>query len=253
MGWFSTLLGAGTGMAIGGPIGALVGAAVGYGLGKIGDDTEYEDGQERVQAVFFSTVFATLGFVAKADGRVSEEEIRFVTRLMDKMALDSDQREFAKNLFREGKAPEFPLDAVLQQFRRECSDDPDMLSFFIWTLLHIAYADGLIDTTEQSVVWDIAYRIGIGRSKFDEMEAEVRAESHGDSSAADLEDAYKELGVSPDASDDEVRRAYLSRMRGFHPDKLESKGLPEEMKRFAEERCKEFSAAYERIKQARNL
>ena len=253
MGWSSTLLGAGTGMAIGGPIGAIVGAAVGYGIGKIGDDTEYEDGQERVQAVFFSTVFATMGHVAKADGRVSEEEISLVTDLMDELELNAEQREFAKNLFREGKAPDFPLDDVLQQFRSECSEAPEMLNFFIWILFHVAYADGLLDPKERRVLQDIASKVGIGQSKLDEIEAEVHAESHGDSSAVDLEDAYKELGIPPDASDGEVRQAYFSRMKDFHPDKLESKGLPEEMKRFAEERCKAFSVAYERIKQARNL
>ena len=253
MGWSSTLFGAGTGMAIGGPIGAIVGAAVGYGLGKIGDDTEYEDEQERIQAIFFSTVFATMGYVAKADGRISEEEVSLATDLMDEVELDSEQREFAKNLFREGKSPDFPLDDVLQQFRSECSDDPETRNFFIWILFHVAYADGLLDPRERHVLQDIASKVGIDRSKLDEIEAEVRAESHEDSGAVDLEDAYKELGIPPAASDDEVRRAYLNRVKDFHPDKLESKGLPEEMKRFAEERCKAFSAAYERIKQARHL
>lgn len=251
MGWSSTLLGAGTGMAFGGPIGALVGAAVGYGLGKMGDSTE--DEQERIAVVFFSTVFATMGHVAKTDGRVSEEEVSLATDLIDELELDAEQREFAKNLFREGKAPDFPLDDVLQQFRSECSDDPEMLNSFIWTLFHVAYADGLLDPRERHVLQDIASKVGINQSKLDEIEAEFRAESHGDSSAVDLEDAYKELGVPPDASDAEIKRAYTSRMKDFHPDKLESKGLPEEMKRFAEERCKAFSAAYERIKQARNL
>lgn len=256
MGWFSTLTGAGAGLVIGGPIGAIVGAAVGYGLGKTGDDEDVS-GQERIEAVFVSTVFATMGYVAKTDGRVSEEEVGFAGDLMDKMELDSEQREFAKNLFREGKAPGFPLDAVLQQFRSECSDDPDMLGFFIWTLFRVAYADGLLEPGERRVLQDIASKVGIDQSELDEIEAQVRAESYGDSSAgipedAD-EDAYKELGISPDASDDEVRRAYRNRMKDFHPDKLKSKGLPEEMVRFAEERCKVFSAAYERIKQARNL
>ena len=70
---------------------------------------------------------------------------------------------------------------------------------------------------------------------------------------ASLEEAYEVLGVRRDASEAEIQKAYRSRMKDFHPDKLESKGLPEEMKRFAEERCKEFSLAYETIRQARSV
>lgn len=253
MGWFSTLTGAGLGMAIGGPIGGIVGAAIGYGLGRSEDDAESENGQERIQTVFFSTVFATIGYVAKADGRVSEEEIRFVTSLMGELGLNSEEREFAKNLFREGKAPRFPLDDVLQQFRRECSDDPDMLNLFLWILLRVAYADDLMDTGERSVLGDIASRIGLDQSQIDKLEAEIRAKSHKDTGDSSLEEAYEVLGVRRDASDAEIRRTYTSRMKDFHPDKLESKGLPEEMKRFAEERCKEFSLAYETIRQARSV
>ena len=256
MGWFSTLSGGAAGMLIGGPIGAIIGVALGYGLGGDGDDEGPESEQERKQAVFFTTVFATMGYVAKADGRVSDEEIRFVTQLMDEMELDSEESQFAQSLFREGKSPNFPLNDVLEQFRLECSDDPDMRNFFLWILLHVAYADGPIDTRERSIIRGIAFKIGIGFKKVDEIEAEIRAEGEGTSHKSDgsnLEDAYKVLDVSPNASDDEVKHAYRTLMKDYHPDVLASKGLPEEMITFATQRTQEFSRAYERIRQARNL
>ena len=263
MGWFSTMSGGTAGMLIGGPIGAIIGAALGYGLGGDGDDEGPESEQERKQAVFFTTVFATMGYVAKADGRVSNEEISFVTRLMDEMELDSEERQFAqnlfregKNLFREGKFLDTSLNDVLKQFRLECSDDPDMLNFFIWILLHVAYADGRIDTREKKVVQDIAFKINFSLKKVDEIEAEIRTEGEGTSHYSDgsnLENAYKVLGVSPNASDDEVKRAYHTLMKDYHPDVLKPKGLPEEMITFATQRTQEFSRAYERIRQARNL
>ena len=256
MGWFSTLSGGAVGMAIGGPIGAIIGAALGYGLGGDGDDERPENEQERKQAVFFTTVFATMGYVAKADGRVSDEEIHFVTQLMDEMELNSEEREFAKGLFRAGKSPDFSLDDVLQQFHFECHDDPDMRNFFLWILLHVAYADGLIDTRERGIIRGIAFKMGIGFKKVDEIETEIRAEDEGTSSQSDgsnLEDAYKVLGVNPNASDEEVKQAYRARMKAYHPDVLESKGLPEGMMKFAKQRAQEFSRAYDCIRRARNL
>ena len=253
MGWFSTLSGGSLGMLIGGPIGGIIGAAIGYGLGNGADDAQSESGEEHTQAVFFSTVFATMGYVAKVDGRVSEEEVNFATVVMGEIELDSEERAFAMNLFREGKAPDFPIEDVLQQFHLECNDDPDMLNFFIWILLNVAYADGLVDTRERSVVRDIAAKIGIGREKLDEIEAEIRAESGGATSEPSLKDAYDVLGVSPDDSDAKIKKTYHSRVKDFHPDRLDSKGLPEEMMRFAENRMKEFSLAYERITRARNF
>ncbi len=62
----------------------------------------------------------------------------------------------------------------------------------------------------------------------------------------------KVLGVSPNTSDAEVKRAYHTLMKDYHPDVLESKGLPEEMLKFATQRTQEFSRAYGLIRQARN-
>ena len=61
------------------------------------------------------------------------------------------------------------------------------------------------------------------------------------------------LGVSPDASDDDVKRAYRRLMNRHHPDKLVAKGLPEEMMRAATEKTREIKAAYDRVKEARGL
>ncbi len=257
MGWFSTLSGGAIGMAIGGPIGALIGVALGYGLGSGGDDGGPESEQERKQAVFFTTSFVTLGYVAKADGRVSDEEIGFVTQLMKEIELDSEEREFASNLFREGKnLDSSSRNDLLMQFCLEYSDDPDMSNFLIWILLHVAYADGRIDTRERDTIRSIAFKIDFSLKKIDELEAEIRDAGQGPSphsGGSNLEDSYKVLGVPRNASDNEVKRAYHTLMKDYHPDVLASKGLPEEMMRFATQRTQEFSRAYDRIRQARNL
>jgi DnaJ like chaperone protein len=91
MSWWGKLLGGAFGFMLGGPLGALIGAAFGHnfdkGMGRIGE--EFAPGaQERVQTVFFTTVFSVMGHIAKADGKVSQSEINLARQIMQPFNLD---------------------------------------------------------------------------------------------------------------------------------------------------------------------
>ena len=62
-----------------------------------------------------------------------------------------------------------------------------------------------------------------------------------------MNDPYKVLGVSPDASDDEIKKAYRQLARKYHPDKYRDNDLAD----LASEKMKEVNAAYEEIKKMR--
>jgi DnaJ like chaperone protein len=68
-----------------------------------------------------------------------------------------------------------------------------------------------------------------------------------------LADAYGVIGVSPEASDADVKKAWRKLMSQHHPDKLIAKGLPEDMVQLAKEKTQEIQAAYDRIKAARGM
>ena len=112
MSWWGLLLGGAFGYLLGGPIGALLGAAMGRGFGRtvagIGAEESGESRPERVQLAFFAAVFGVMGHVAKADGRVTPEEIDLANQVMDQLGLDGRQRTAARALFDEGKRSEFP-------------------------------------------------------------------------------------------------------------------------------------------------
>lgn len=57
---------------------------------------------------------------------------------------------------------------------------------------------------------------------------------------------YDVLGVTPEASSREIRRAYQSLMRQYHPDRLED--MAPELRALAEQRTKEINAAYDQLK-----
>ena len=257
------LLGGTFGFLIGGPIGAVLGAALGRSFGRAVGRLEgverLEAGggpgsasRERAQLAFFTATFGVMGQVAKADGHVSPDEIRLANRVMDELGLDAEQRDAARAVFNEGKSSRFPLDDVLGQLRAECGRATNLLRMFLEIQVQAAWADGGVHPEERRLLLRVAARLGFPEATYLEIERMVGAGAEaGRRTGPSLEDAYATLGVSPDAPDAEVKRAYRRLMSRHHPDKLASKGLPEEMMRAATERTQQIKAAWDRVQAAR--
>lgn len=235
-------------------LGAAAGKLVGSAVGNIEVVGATGEGVERVQLAFFAAVFGVMGHVAKADGRVSPEEIRLANQVMDQLGLDEPQREAARALFNAGREPDFALDAVLAQFRAECGRAVNLVRMFLEIQIQAAGADGAVHPEEARVLLHIAARLGLSRADYLELErlitAGVHARAVGDAGMP-LEDAYATLGVSPDAPVAEIKRHYRRLMSRHHPDKLASQGLPEEMMRAATERTQQIKAAWDAVRKAR--
>ncbi len=249
MSWFGKLFGGGFGFMLGGPLGALLGAALGHGLDS---KVKRFRGRQRVQTAFFTATFSVMGHLAKADGRVSENEIQMARTLMEQMKLNPTLKKMAIRLFNEGKADEFPLDEVLDQLKRECLSRHDLMRVFLEIQLQASYADGSLDQAEKKILLHICDRLGFSRAEFDQMEAMLRSGGRGGRGGSMLlDDAYKILDVSKNASDAEVKKAYRKLTSQHHPDKLVAKGLPEEMMKIAADKTHEIRTAFEVIKKER--
>ena len=271
MTWWGKLVGGAFGFMLGGPLGALFGAAVGHqfdkGLERAG--LEFMGGageQERVQAAFFTALFSVMGALAKADGRVSEDEIAMARSIMQQMALDEAQKRVAIDLFNAGKQPDFDLDAVVTQFRQESGRRTNLQRMFLEILLHAAWADGVLHPDEQRLLQRVADGLGFPPAAFARLEAMVRAQraffgggyeqpggygAEAPPRADRLREAYAILGVDESATDAEIKKAYRRLMNQHHPDKLVARGLPDEMIKLATEKTQEIKAAYELIRKAR--
>ncbi len=95
-----------------------------------------------------------------------------------------------------------------------------------------------------------SYESGYGKGN---SEDESRFYNGNYSSQSKLDAAYKVLGIEKSASDDEVKKAHRRMMLKYHPDRLASQGLTEEMIRMYTEKAKDIQAAFDTIKKERGF
>jgi len=241
----------------GGPLGAVFGAAFGHnfdrGLNNLGG-AGFAQNVERLQTAFFTCTFSVMGHIAKADGQVSQVEIYMAEDLMRQMNLNAQQKQVAQRLFNEGKKDDFPIGDVLQQFRMECSRQRNLMQMFLEIQVATALSDGTLHTNETRILKQAASVLGFSEQEYNVLLQRMQAQKHahsGEQSSMDIKDAYDLLGITSTASDQEVKKAYRRQMNQHHPDKLVSKGLPEEMMEMANKKVQDIKEAYEAIKASR--
>ena len=155
------------GLLIGTLLFRYVGALIGLYLGHLFDNAlkrtaarqkvdDWLQSDDSKQAIFFYSTFSVMGYVAKASGRVTAEHIEIASKLMTEMRLDERQKEEAKDAFREGKLPGFPLKKKLDLFKRHFSGRRDLAQFFVELQIQTAYSDSVLEPDEYQVLLKIA-------------------------------------------------------------------------------------------------
>jgi DnaJ like chaperone protein len=192
MAWWGTLLGGTLGFMFGGPLGALLGAALGrnfdHGLKSSATAGAYASGQqERVQAAFFTTTFSVMGHIAKADGKVTPDEIAAAESVMRRMHLDTQQRQAAIKLFNAGKREDFQLHAVLAQFRQECHRRRNLVQMFLEIQISTAMADGRLHASEKRILFSTGEQLGFDRAAIEHLFSFIESGAAVDSGQAGLE------------------------------------------------------------------
>jgi len=248
MSWFGKIMGGSVGFMLGGPIGALVGISLGHAL--IDDKTRagYAEqgrltGQEQRQAVFFTAMFAMLGKMAKADGRVCESEIRVVSSFMhDKLRLDTITQKFAMQVFNEAKDNSTPFEDYARQFGQVFRGEQQLRMMFYEMLFSVALADGVLHPAEEQILRSAPPLLGLHAAIFDTVKRQF---------VSDLSHHYAVLGLDESADMATVKKSYRKLVSEYHPDKVVSKGLPEDFVKFAEGKFREINEAYEAIQKAK--
>lgn len=266
--------------------GRIPGAVLGFVVGHMFDKGYSQDfnqkggfnrffanqDQFKTQAIFFHCLFSVMGHIAKADGKVSDSEIRMASTLMEQMNLEGDTRSEAQQAFRDGKAADFPLKQTVKDFKESCHGRRDILQVYLEILIQSAYVDGKLDKAELAILETVADYLGFKPRDLlylmSAFEAEMRFRQGGKSGKGQqgsrgqtsnysakqsLADAYKILGVTPSQDDKSIKKAYRKLMSEHHPDKLVSKGLPKQALEMAKNKTQDIQSAYELIKDKRGF
>ena len=263
MRWNGKIIGAMIGLLLGHPIWVVVGVIIGHLY-----DIDFfhrilrksmAGRAQQIQHIFFDSTFSVMGYLAKADGRVSESEIRAAEAVMRQMELGLEMKREAIRLFNQGKQADFDLAAAMGHLKTACGQHPHLLRTFLEIQIQIANAEGQISQGKREALKAICAELGIHGFMFDQFEQQANAQQSYQryyqqprvNPIQHLADAYQILNIAKDASDAEVKKAYRRLISQNHPDKLMSQGLPPEMIKLANERTQKIKSAYETIRKSR--
>ena len=245
-------------MLVGGPIGAIIGGALGSNIGintsKVhpgarpqhgGSPTGHSPLQD--QQTFMLAMISLAAKVAKADGKVTSDEVRaFDHFLRDNLHMDPQERQVAARIFNEARDSNIPAEDFARQMRQVMGHRQDRLRDLISLLMMIAMADGHFHPAEEAMIRSIALNMGL-------RDADYEAAAAMFNPGRNLDASYAVLGINESSTDNDIKKAYRNLAREYHPDVLASKGMGEEFQKFAEDKMKSINGAYDEIKKARGM
>jgi len=241
------ILGGTIGFALGGPLGAIAGAAIGhaYDLGseRVAQPQIFLSNVEETQFTFFLAAFSMLAKLAKIDGRVSEEEIAAIEKFMTyDLNLDLKSKRLAINIFNAAISSDQTFQAFAHQFYNHFRSQPQMLRMMIDILLRVSAADGHISDSEEKLISDAVNIFNFSSTQYENLRAQYLQAN---------DTYYAVLGCNRNDSMEQIRKQYRKRVFEYHPDKIASKGLPEEFTKLANDKFREIQEAYDAIRAER--
>ena len=173
--------------------------------------------------------------MAKADGVVTEDEIRAFKQVFH---IPDGELAAVARVFNLAKQDVAGYETYARQIAKLFDERHEILEDVLDGLFHIAKADNAFHPGEHGFLAKVAEIFGFSEADF----ARIRAR-HVDVP----DDPYLILGVTRDASPEEVRNRYRALVREHHPDRHIAEGVPEEMVELATRRLQKINEAYEKI------
>ena len=220
-----------------------------YVNNKGGNQQNFKSGQDifdfyqrQSQRYDFPTMLLALSAeVMKADDKVMKSELEFVKGFLQQQFGPQFNHAHLKTLksFIDQNQP-LPLEEICQDIRNRTRTEVRVQ--LLHYLFGIAKADGNVSHKEMHTLKKIARLMGVPQMDFTSVQNMFHRDTESD---------YKILGITKDASDQEVKKAYRKMAVRYHPDKVAQMG--DEYQKGAKEKFQRIQEAYENIKKERNL
>ena len=246
-------------MSIGGPIGAAIGGLVSVLLEaakntianmpsanadiKTNSPGNTPTTMEKNQVIFFTCLFSMLGKLAKSDGIVTRREISMTQSIIKSMRLNKQMTTYAQHIFNNAKNDSYSIYQYADQYAKIAGKQMRVTIYeLLWRL---ATADGSLDQCKEDILKRICQHLIIETYYFDLFHTEALGGKQS------LSAYYSLLNCQANDTDEDIKKAYRRAIREYHPDKLESQGLPEELLRHANEKTQKINEAYQTIMKSR--
>jgi len=225
--------------SIGGPIGIGIGAALGHQFDRAATTGGQ---QQKITLAYKFILVASMAKMAKADGRITQEEIERIDGFFTQLGFEGESKNAAQEVFRKEKDSDSDLGAYFDQFSKLTGADLTQAQVLYKALLEIAKADGHLHEAEIQILRlaELKLRLPIGYT-----DREVGSQHTSSKHAAEV------LGISPSASEAEIKKAYREKCKQMHPDVLRSQGLPDELVQYAGAQIQSFTEAKDALLKAR--
>lgn len=232
------VIGGAAGFAIGGPIGALLGAVAGHAI-----DTKilpaYISNDENYKSIVFTAgVIALSAKMAKADGKVTKEEILTFRKLVQ---IPKDDINQVSKLWELAKETTDGYELYAKQIYSLFRNQPEILERILDILFEIAKSDGNIDATELNYLKNVSNIFNFDEIIFEKLLALHNPENN----------SFEILGVQISDTFEDIQKKWKEMVKNNHPDKLVGQGMPIEFIESANQKLVIINSAYEEIKNLR--
>lgn len=189
---------------------------------------------------FELNLLSLASLVIKADGKVTQSELDFVRSYF----VQSYGKERANATFRifnqEVKKQQVSATHICSYLRHRMRYESRLQ--MIHFLFNIAKADGHVSTPEINQIFKIAKLLGLHNRDFESIKAMF---------FNNPESAYKILEIEQTATVVEIKKAYRTMVKKYHPDKLQH--MDEAYRKGAEEKFKKVQEAYEQLQKEKGF